>query len=174
MCIAHPDWSSLRIDHYTEFCETYRDDTKLVKYAMMNICTETADLHYHVEAVDMGGDLITLLFNEKSGAHSSSLSENGEPHEMEELPRMMQAAVMTHLKCSISCTLGPEEQSLVQCIEGYARSAEASLHRLFMGPGCLIYTSEIMAYQTKEYTFPAGKERQLVDCLMTGKTGKQR
>ncbi|PZT53431.1 AraC family transcriptional regulator [Paenibacillus silvae] len=157
----------LRIDHYTEFCETYRDDTKLVKYAMMNICTETADLHYHAEAVDMGGDLITLLFNEKSEHDSLSGSAC---HQIEELLRMMQAAVMTHLKCSISCTVGPEEQSLEDCIEGYARSAEASLHRLFMGPGCLIFTSDIMAYQTKEYTFPANKERQLVDCLMTGKT----
>ena len=56
----------LRIDHFTEFSETYRDETQLVKYAMMNICTETADLHYNAEAVDMGGDLITLIFNEKA------------------------------------------------------------------------------------------------------------
>lgn len=160
----------LRIDHYTEFCETYRDDTKLVKYAMMNICTETADIHYYVEAVDMGGDLITLLFNEKSENDSLSENEASASHQIEELLRMMQGAVMTHLKCSISCTLGPEENSLEECIEGYARSAEASLHRLFMGPGCLIHTASIMAYQSKEYTFPAGKERQLVECLMTGKT----
>ena len=53
---------------------------------------------------------------------------------------MMQAAVMTHLKCSISCTIGTEEDSLEDSIASYTRSAEASLHRLFMGPGCLIYT----------------------------------
>ncbi|NMI02998.1 AraC family transcriptional regulator [Paenibacillus sp. SZ31] len=157
----------LRIDHFTEFNETYRDETQLVKYAMMNICTETADLHYNAEAVDMGGDLITLIFNEKE-----ELPELGQPapNQIEELLRMMQAAVMTHLKCSISCTIGTKEDSLEDSIASYTRSAEASLHRLFMGPGCLIYTADIMAYHTKEYAFPAGKERQLVDYLMTGKT----
>jgi YesN/AraC family two-component response regulator len=85
---------------------------------------------------------------------------------------MMQAAVMTHLKCSISFTIGPAEDSLENSIASYTRSAEASLHRLFMGPGCLIYTSDIMAYHAKEYAFPVGKERQLIDCLMTGKTAE--
>ncbi|WP_440117991.1 AraC family transcriptional regulator [Paenibacillus sp. QZ-Y1] len=157
----------LRIDHFTEFSDTYRDEIQLVKYAMMNICTETADQYYHTEAVDMGGDLITLVFNSKIQEHIDH-----EPSDIEDLLRMMQAAVMTHLRCSISFTIGPEEESLENSIASYTRSAEASLHRLFMGPGCLIYTSDIMAYHSKEYAFPVGKERQLIDCLMTGKTGE--
>lgn len=157
----------LRIDHFTDFSDTYRDEVQLVKYAMMNICTETADLNYHTEAVDMGGDLITLIFNDK--IQNEADNDQGS---IEELLRMMQAAVMTHLRCSISFTIGPEEDSLENSIASYTRSAEASLHRLFMGPGCLIYTSDIMAYHAKEYAFPVGKERQLIDCLMTGKTGE--
>ncbi|MFC9707461.1 AraC family transcriptional regulator [Paenibacillus sp. NPDC056933] len=157
----------LRIDHFADFSETYRDETQLVKYAMMNICAETAGLYYHTEAVDMGGDLITFIFNDKiqEDADHGNVS-------IEELLRLMQTAVMTHLKCSISFTIGPAEESLENSIAAYTRSAEASLHRLFMGPGCLIYTSDIMAYQTKEYAFPVGKERQLIDCLMTGKTAE--
>jgi len=157
----------LRIDHFTDFSDTYRDEVQLVKYAMMNICTETADLYYHTEAVDMGGDLITLIFNDKIQDEADQ-----EHSPIEELLRMMQAAVMTHLRCSISFTIGPAEDSLENSIASYSRSAEASLHRLFMGPGCLIYTSDIMAYHAKEYAFPVGKERQLIDCLMTGKTGE--
>ncbi|MFE6078075.1 AraC family transcriptional regulator [Paenibacillus sp. NPDC057886] len=157
----------LRIDHFTDFSDTYRDEVQLVKYAMMNICTETADLYYHTEAVDMGGDLITLIFNDKIQDEADY-----EHSSIEELLRMMQAAVMTHLRCSISFTIGPAEDSLENSIASYTRSAEASLHRLFMGPGCLIYTSDIMAYHAKEYAFPVGKERQLIDCLMTGKTGE--
>ncbi|WP_053780413.1 AraC family transcriptional regulator [Paenibacillus xylanivorans] len=157
----------LRIDHFTDFSETYRDEVQLVKYAMMNICTETADLYYHTEAVDMGGDLITLIFNDK--IQNEADYDHGS---IEELLRMMQAAVMTHLRCSISFTIGPAEDSLENSIASYTRSAEASLHRLFMGPGCLIYTSDIMAYHAKEYAFPVGKERQLIDYLMTGKTGE--
>ncbi|MDK8189034.1 helix-turn-helix domain-containing protein [Paenibacillus sp. UMB7766-LJ446] len=157
----------LRIDHFTDFSDTYRDEVQLVKYAMMNICTETADLYYHTEAVDMGGDLITLIFNDKIQNEA-----NDDHGSIEELLRMMQAAVMTHLRCSISFTIGPAEDSLENSIASYTRSAEASLHRLFMGPGCLIYTSDIMAYHAKEYAFPVGKERQLIDCLMTGKTGE--
>ncbi|MDN4604210.1 helix-turn-helix domain-containing protein [Paenibacillus sp. F6_3S_P_1C] len=157
----------LRIDHFTDFSDTYRDEVQLVKYAMMNICTETADLNYHTEAVDMGGDLITLIFNDK--IQNEADNDQGS---IEELLRMMQAAVMTHLRCSISFTIGPAEDSLENSIASYTRSAEASLHRLFMGPGCLIYTSDIMAYHAKEYAFPVGKERQLIDCLMTGKTGE--
>lgn len=157
----------LRIDHFTDFSDTYRDEVQLVKYAMMNICTETADLYYHTEAVDMGGDLITLIFNDK--IQNEADNDQGS---IEELLRMMQAAVMTHLRCSISFTIGPAEDSLENSIASYTRSAEASLHRLFMGTGCLIYTSDIMAYHAKEYAFPVGKERQLIDCLMTGKTGE--
>ncbi|HBU84192.1 MAG TPA: AraC family transcriptional regulator [Paenibacillus sp.] len=157
----------LRIDHFTDFSDTYRDEVQLVKYAMMNICTETADLNYHTEAVDMGGDLITLIFNDK--IQNEADNDQGS---IEELLRMMQAAVMTHLRCSISFTIGPAEDSLENSIASYTRSAEASLHRLFMGPGCLIYTSDIIAYHAKEYAFPVGKERQLIDCLMTGKTGE--
>ncbi|PWW40903.1 MULTISPECIES: AraC family transcriptional regulator [Paenibacillus] len=157
----------LRIDHFTDFSDTYRDEVQLVKYAMMNICTETADLYYHTEAVDMGGDLITLIFNDKLQDEADY-----EDSPIEDLLRMMQAAVMTHLRCSISFTIGPAEDSLENSIASYSRSAEASLHRLFMGPGCLIYTSDIMAYHAKEYAFPVGKERQLIDCLMTGKTGE--
>lgn len=157
----------LRIDHFTDFSDTYLDEIQLVKYAMMNICTETADQYYHTEAVDMGGDLITLIFNSKIQEHMDHVPSN-----IEDLLRMMQAAVMTHLRCSISFTIGPEEESLENSIASYTRSAEASLHRLFMGPGCLIYTSDIMAYHSKEYAFPVGKERQLIDCLMTGKTNE--
>ncbi|SEL67721.1 AraC family transcriptional regulator [Paenibacillus sp. OK003] len=157
----------LRIDHFTDFSDTYRDEVQLVKYAMMNICTETADLYYHTEAVDMGGDLITLIFNNKIQDEADD-----ERSPIEDLLRMMQAAVMTHLRCSISFTIGPAEDSLENSIASYTRSAEASLHRLFLGPGCLIYTSDIMAYHAKEYAFPVGKERQLIDCLMTGKTGE--
>ncbi|WP_315795099.1 AraC family transcriptional regulator [Paenibacillus sp. BIC5C1] len=157
----------LRIDHFTDFSDTYRDEVQLIKYAMMNICTETADLFYHTEAVDMGGDLITLIFNDKVQDEADY-----EHSPIEDLLRMMQAAVMTHLKCSISFTIGPAEDSLENSIASYTRSAEASLHRLFMGSGCLIYTSDIMAYHAKEYAFPVGKERQLIDCLMTGKTGE--
>ncbi|MFB8373051.1 AraC family transcriptional regulator [Paenibacillus taichungensis] len=157
----------LRIDHFTDFSDTYRDEVQLIKYAMMNICTETADLYYHTEAVDMAGDLITLIFNDKVQDEADY-----EHSPIEDLLRMMQAAVMTHLKCSISFTIGPAEDSLENSIASYTRSAEASLHRLFMGPGCLIYTSDIMAYHAKEYAFPVGKERQLIDCLMTGKTGE--
>lgn len=157
----------LRIDHFTDFSDTYRDEVQLVKYAMMNICTETADLNYHTEAVDMGGDLITLIFNDK--IQNEADNDQGS---IEELLRMMQAAVTTHLRCSISFTIGPAEDSLENSIASYTRSAEASLHRLFMGPGCLIYTSDIMAYHAKEYAFPVGKERLLIDCLMTGKTGE--
>ncbi|WP_408894520.1 AraC family transcriptional regulator [Paenibacillus taichungensis] len=157
----------LRIDHFTDFSDTYRDEVQLIKYAMMNICTETADLYYHTEAVDMGGDLITLIFNDKVQDEADY-----EHSPIEDLLRMMQAAVMTHLKCSISFTIGPAEDSLENSIASYTRSAEASLHRLFMGSGCLIYTSDIMAYHAKEYAFPVGKERQLIDCLMTGKTGE--
>ncbi|WP_405155992.1 AraC family transcriptional regulator [Paenibacillus sp. FSL K6-0108] len=157
----------LRIDHFTDFSDTYRDEVQLIKYAMMNICTETADLYFHTEAVDMGGDLITLIFNDKI---QNEADYDHSP--IEDLLRMMQAAVMTHLRCSISFTIGPAEDSLENSIASYTQSAEASLHRLFMGPGCLIYTSDIMAYHAKEYAFPVGKERQLIDCLMTGKTGE--
>ena len=135
---------------------------------MMNICTETADLHYYVEAVDMGGDLITLLFNEKS--ENDSLSESRDSHQIEELLRMMQAAVMTHLKCSISCTLGPEANSLEECIEDYARSAGSIASSPVHGARVLDSHRKHYGISGKEYTFPAGKERQLVECLMTGKT----
>ena len=38
---------------------------------------------------------------------------------MEELLRMLQDAVMLHLKCSVSFTVGPEEDSFEDAIAGY-------------------------------------------------------
>jgi YesN/AraC family two-component response regulator len=83
---------------------------------------------------------------------------------------LMQEEVLNHLKVSVSVTVSPVRPSLNQSIMMYNQVKEASLHRLFYGHGCLIWSEDIMNLKQKDYAFPVHREKQLVDCLMTGKS----
>ncbi|MEF3307808.1 AraC family transcriptional regulator [Paenibacillus sp. GYB004] len=154
----------LKLDRFAECADYYRDHLKLVKYAIMNICGEISSSSYHAEGVDIGDDRVLLLL---ASDDPQGLSDR---NALISMLKLMQEEVQKHLKVSVSVTVSPVRSSLNQSILMYNQVKEASLHRLFYGHGCLIWSEDIMNLKLKDYAFPVHREKQLVDCLMTGKS----
>ncbi|MDR6553012.1 helix-turn-helix domain-containing protein [Paenibacillus qinlingensis] len=161
--IGHPSLLLMvKMDRYEENIRTYKDQLTLLRYAVMNICTEISSTTYHAEGVDMGDDHIILILSAKEADFIWECSA------FAELLQNMQASIASFIKLSVSITVSPLQDDANQSFQLYKQLLEASYHRLFRGHGCIISSEEIIAYRTKEYKFPSQKERQLVDCLMTG------
>ncbi|MFC5402645.1 AraC family transcriptional regulator [Cohnella soli] len=152
----------LKMDRYSECLERYKDGIALNKYAIMNICAEIASAVCEAEATDMGEDNIAILLNERP----SDLTFDRES--LTDLLKQMQVAVENHLKQTVSFTASPVKSSMDQCVELYRQLLEASSHRLFEGHSSILFSDDVMSLKSKMYVFPAHKEKQLVDSLMTG------
>ena len=152
----------LKIDYFSEALDKYKEDIKLIRYAMMNIAMEIGSPFYHVEAIDLGDDLVLLLLT----VHNNEQMPNETV--FMQMIESLKAAMSDYLKLSVSLTLSPVKETVEQCILLYKQVLEASFHRLFKGPGSLIYAEQIMNLKLKEYTYPAQKEKHLVECLMKG------
>lgn len=153
----------LRIDQYRMFMDKFNDDVKLLKYAIMNICTEIGTSTYHMEAIDMGDDSVLLIINR---ADSSSPMNDAN---FEMMLKDMQLSILSHLKLSVSITVSPSEELIDQLIPLFKQVMEASHHRLFRGHGSIIMSDEIMSLKSKAYEFPVNKQKQWVDSIMSGK-----
>ncbi|MEW9698238.1 helix-turn-helix domain-containing protein [Paenibacillus sp. SI8] len=161
--IAHPSLLLLvKIDQFAEKVEQFQDQFKLLRYAVMNIGIEVSGPTFQTEAIDMGDDHILLLLTAQDAEyewhHDAFL----------DILHSMQASIATYIKLSVSITISPIQAHLGACTHLYKQLLEASHHRLFKGHGCIIWSEEIMSYRSKEYKFPVQKEKQLIDCLMTG------
>ncbi len=153
----------LRIDQYRQCLDKYQDEVKLLKYGVMNICTEIGASSYHIEAVDMGEDTILLLVNWASN------DEQSESDSLVGMLEHMRSSIQDHMKLSVSITVSPATKPLNQITSLYKQVTEASYHRLFRGFGCIIMSEEIMNMKSVVYEFPLNKQKQLVDSMMTGK-----
>lgn len=151
----------LKLDHYRDALDKYGDDLKLIQYAMSNICLEISAPSYRAETVNMGeGSIVLLLNTDDESCDISSLPE---------LLRRMQSALTEHLRVSVSCTYSDAVRTLEQISMTYKQVVEASMHRLFLGHGCIISAGEIEQLKSKDYEFPTHKEKQLIDLLMMGR-----
>ncbi|OCT13324.1 hypothetical protein A8709_03455 [Paenibacillus pectinilyticus] len=161
--ISHPAMMLMvKMDRYEENNRTFKDQLPLLRYAIMNICTEICSPLFHAEGIDMGDDHIVMLLSAKEADFQ------WECDVFIDMLHNMQASIASFIKLSVSMTVSPLQDEAAQCFTLYKQLLEASYHRLFRGHGCIIWSDEIMAYRTKEYKFPSQKEKQLVDSLMTG------
>lgn len=158
----------VRIDQFPSVLDKYKDDTKLIKYGIMNVCTEIASPIFHIEAIDMGEDSLLLILNFLDPLYHM------ERDSLIGMAQHMQLSITKHLKLSISITFGPVTDSIEQCITVYKQVLEASYHRLFKGHGSILFSDDIMNFKSKEYIFPAHKEKQFIDSLMSGNVDKAR
>lgn len=154
----------LKIDELAALKQNRADDLHVYKFAIMNIASEIAHNDYRVETVDMDADYVIMLL--------------GRPDESDELDDEMlrnmlakiQRSSLDFLKIGLSITYSPEAFQAQQLSTHYKLVKEASQHRLFYGLGSLINGQDIISLKSKEYIFPADKERKLTDALMTSKT----
>ncbi|MNI14768.1 HTH-type transcriptional regulator YesS [compost metagenome] len=152
-----------KIDEYQRFAEKYKDDAKLLRYAMLNIISEIGAESFRSEAIEMKEASLLVLLNFDRGAIEA------EREALIDMLIRMQLAIKAHLKLSVSATVSPGVESIEQFVPVYKQVSEASLHRLFKGHGSILFAEDVLLMKTKEYEFPVHKEKQLVDCLMMGK-----
>ncbi|MGZ9583806.1 AraC family transcriptional regulator [Paenibacillus marinisediminis] len=158
----------IRIDEFPFVLEKYKDDIKLLKYGIMNVCTEIASPIFQIEAIDMGDDSLLLMLNFHDPLY------NMEQDSLIEMAKNMQLSISKHLKLSVSFTFSPVMESIEQCISVYKQVLEASYHRLFKGHGSILFSDDIMRLKSKEYVFPVHKEKQFIESLMSGNVEKAR
>jgi len=158
----------IRIDQFPSVLEKYKDDITLLKYGIMNVCTEIASPIFQIEAIDMGDDSLLFILNFHDPLY------NMERDSLIEMAEIMQLSITKHLKLSISITFSPEKESIEQCILVYKQVLEASYHRLFKGHGSILFSVDIMNLKSKEYIFPVHKEKQFIESLMSGNVDKAR
>lgn len=158
----------VRIDQFPAVLDQYKDDIKLIRYAIMNVCTEIASPSFQVEAIDMWDDSLLLVLNIQETLIKM------ERDSLIEMAEHMQLSITKHLKLSISITFSPVKESIEQCISVYNQVHEASFHRLFKGHGSVLFSDDIMNLKSKEYMFPVQKEKQFIESLMSGNVDKAR
>ncbi|WP_018756321.1 helix-turn-helix domain-containing protein [Paenibacillus terrigena] len=163
LIVDHPSCLVLlKIDQYAYWLEHYHGDLKLMKYAIMNISAEIASSTFNVETIDMGENHILLILNIRD-----PLQEHNQ-EAMLDMMHEMQTSILNHIKLSVSFTASPMNESVEQWTGAYIQIMEASMHRLFKGHGSIIFSQDIMNLKSKEYVFPAHKEKQLSESIMKG------
>ncbi|QUI24161.1 helix-turn-helix domain-containing protein [Vallitalea pronyensis] len=152
-----------KIDQYRHFCNAYNmKDRNLMKFAIMNIASEVCSKECYTEPIDMGEDSICLLLSIKAQDFDPMITS------FESLLKHIQAAILKNLALSVSITVSTIGESLQHVTFLYNQVVEASFHRLFYGPSCIIYSTTIEKLKAKEYKYPIQKEKQLIDALMLG------
>jgi two-component system response regulator YesN len=163
----------LRVDRYAQFCEKYEtDEQRLMKFAMQNIAGEIWRPLCEIESVDMGEDCVLLLLAPyQAGNENSEINES--VYTKEACSKLL-LALNDYLKLSVSITIGPVCTEIGQINNLYKQVYEASFHRMFEGRGCQLHAETILALKGKSYAYPAAKEKQLVELVMTGKVDESK
>ncbi|MDD9266078.1 AraC family transcriptional regulator [Paenibacillus sp. GCM10023248] len=156
----------LRIDGFEPFMHNHQDDLHVYKYAIMNISSEIASQAFQVETVDIGSDSTVLLVN------AQNTPTGGDQSMLQALLKQIQKAVSELLKISLSITYSPLSSQPQDLVPLYRSVVEASEHRVFLGPGCLIASLDHQMRETDDYLFTVEKEKKLIDALMAGKVAE--
>ncbi|MUT67605.1 AraC family transcriptional regulator [Paenibacillus sp. NEAU-GSW1] len=154
----------IKIDRFESLKESRGDDLLAYKFAIMNISWEIGLTHYQVESVDMDDDCVVILLNpiDPEEQHNDEL--------LRSVLKNIQQSTMDYLKIGVSMTYSVEANAPSQLTALYKQVKEAALHRLFIGHGGLIRAEDILSLKSKEYVFPADKEKRMADALMASKT----
>ncbi|MCL6590178.1 MAG: helix-turn-helix transcriptional regulator [Firmicutes bacterium] len=164
----NPTWLLLlKIDQFVDFSLKYKPEEKsFIKNALIYLTGEIFGPSFNTEAVDSGNDQLAFILNAKSKTVEL------EPAALTGQIRKAQATILDSLKISVSVIISSRDENAFHLNALYNQVAEASLHRLFFGRGCVIFAEKIAAYKSKEYVYPANKEKILVDALMSGNIGE--
>lgn len=157
----------IRIDQYGEFIKKYEgNESGLLKFAIMNVAQEILSKQYRVMAIDMNTDRIAVFLNLPADTPDSSVEISGD------LIGEVQASVLKYLEISVSVTLSTPSVTAEGLGHLYRQAVEASFYRMFYGCQCIIHTGEIAELETRQYEYPARKEKLLINEFMLGKTEK--
>ncbi|MBO9606216.1 MAG: helix-turn-helix domain-containing protein [Paenibacillaceae bacterium] len=150
----------LRIDHYAAFTLRYPErDRRLLRFAMGNIAKEHLQPLLHVEAVDMGGDHIALLFNPE---------QDTVPDSIKEAVAQCQQLIRQYLAIDTTAVVGPVVENYRELHDGCKEAYELSNERFQSGWGRTIAAAETNRPAYTKVPYPKGKERLLIQGLKKG------
>lgn len=153
----------LVIDGYRLFSGTTRShDRQLYKYSILNIAVEIISPYFPTECVDLGDKHMALLLNVPRDSDEWQAT-------LHEALLDVQRNVEKYQKLSVSASVSSVGDSAVDAHYYYKEALDNSRYLLFVPPKHILYAHDIAAQETKEYVYPADKEKHLVNELMLGK-----
>lgn len=154
----------LMIDNYAGFCSKNNlKDRELIKFAVMNIASEFCSECHTCESVDTGEGHVILILN------GSSLEVPDVKSALEPIITRTQEAALQYLEVSLSASVSSVGYTIRSIKDLYDEALNASYYRLFHGHRSLITSADVLKQKNNEYTYPAQKEKALVEALMLGK-----
>lgn len=152
-----------KIDYFKEFTNQYNNDDKsLIKFGILNITDEIIAKDNKLVSLDMGEDNLAVLIDIQN-----QTSDHNEI--LEGMVKQVQEYVKQYFTISLTAIISPAGSGVGSLNHLYNQVIEASFHRLFRCPGCIIYSEQIENMKEAVYTYPVQKEKQLIEELMLGK-----
>ncbi|KWX74814.1 helix-turn-helix domain-containing protein [Paenibacillus jilunlii] len=147
-----------RIDHFSEFSETYPEkDRRLLRFAMSNIIQESLQSSKHkLQTVDMGDDHVAVVL-------SAPLSE-----EYAKKLQVSQQLIEQYLSVGTTAAWGRTLPSLTDMHEIYMETYELTQERFRFGHRALIVKAWLPDAPGELYHLPVNKERQIAQSLSKG------
>ncbi|CQR51515.1 AraC family transcriptional regulator [Paenibacillus riograndensis] len=147
-----------RIDHFSEFSETYPEkDRRLLRFAMSNIIQESLQSSKHkLQTVDMGDDHVAVVL-------SAPLSE-----EYAKKLQVSQQLIEQYLSVGTTAAWGRILPSLTDMHEIYMETYELTQERFRFGHRALIVKAWLPDAPGELYHLPVNKERQIAQALPKG------
>ncbi|MNO26433.1 HTH-type transcriptional regulator YesS [compost metagenome] len=147
-----------RIDHFSEFSETYPEkDRRLLRFAMSNIIQESLQSSRHkLQTVDMGDDHVAVVL-------SAPLSE-----EYVKKLQVSQQLIEQYLSVGTTVAWGRTLPGLTDMHEVYMETYELTQERFRFGHRALIVKAWLPDAPGELYHLPVNKERQIAQALPKG------
>lgn len=152
----------MRIDEFKQLKERHPHDILTYKFAIMNIASEMCSKHHLVESVDLEDDSLLMIMNVKET--DSPMAET-----LHVLLQGIQQACREYLRIGLSVAYTRISEDPHRFHLLYRSAMQSSAHRFFLGKQAVISTETLSLTGSQHYTFPIGKERRMLDALMTGK-----
>ncbi|MEK0317822.1 AraC family transcriptional regulator [Cohnella sp. 56] len=148
----------LRIDRFDSLRSESRKDLLTYKFAIMNIASEISTKLYAGDSVDLEDDGILLMIN--LGEQDNSTEA------LVAMLKDIQNACMEFLRIGLTISLTPATSSPHELHCMYRLARETTEQRFFRGRGAII---EAALLADDRHSFSIGKEKKLIDALVTGK-----
>ena len=148
----------ISIDHFYKWsCRYPNPDHSLLKFALVNILTETLELYSHSECIDLGKDKLMIVLHPSSDEKllDSKLGE-------------ALSAVQELLEFSISIGISSQKSDFGRLLEAIHEAETALGNRLYSGYGSLLKFEEITQQDTRKTSINGKVLDQLTEAIETG------
>ena len=150
----------LKIDSFKEFQRS--NDLRnrdLIRFAIINIMTETLSQDFAVEGVDVNEEKIALLVGIKPDQENYT-------DLMIESVKSGQDYIEQYFSISVTASIGEKVDSFWRISESYENASENSLYRFILGKKSIIIKKEIeQNYLNPDAAYSTNSETKLVDSI---------